>query len=118
MGFSAAGRVAVWTAAISASAVDPHAAPFAFGAAVAKEISDLLRARLQEGSVLAYLRATRPTTSLRIGPSSGSPALILNVGSRAVMQPDDEAGPGSGQPDADVYLGADEFCIKQRGELL
>jgi RNA polymerase sigma factor (sigma-70 family) len=118
MGLSVAGRVAVWTAAISASAVDLHAAPFAFGAAVAKEIFDLLRARLQEGSVLAYLRATRPATSLKIGPSSGSPALILNVGSRAAMQPDDEAGAGSGQSDADLYLGADEFCIKQRGELL
>jgi len=123
MGPSAAGRVAVWTAAISASAVDPHAAPFAFGGAVAKEIFDLLRARLQQGSVLAYLRATRSATSLRIGPSSGSPALVLNVGSRTAMQPDDEvaaglAGAGSGHPDADLYLGADEFCIKQRGDLL
>ena len=35
------------------------------------------------------------------------------------MQPDDKAWAGSGQPDAGVlHLAADEFCIKQRGELL
>jgi hypothetical protein len=122
MGPSAAGRVAVWTAAISASAFDPHAAPFALGCAVAKELFDLLRARLQEGSVLSYLRGTRPATSLRIGPSPGSPALVLNVGPQTAMPPDDgsPAGPaesGSGYP-ADLYPSADQFCIKQRGELL
>jgi hypothetical protein len=52
--------------------VDPHAVPFAFGGAIAKEIFDLLGARLQQGSVLSYLRATRPVTSLRIGPASES----------------------------------------------
>ena len=72
--------------------------------------------------MLSYLRATRPATSLRIGPSPGSPALVLNVGPQTAMSPDDgsPAGPaeyGSGYP-ADLYPSADEFCIKQRGELL
>ena len=69
--------------------------------------------------MLAYLRATRPVTSLSIGPSPGSPALILNVGSQAAMSDDEPAGASSGShPDADLHHGADEFCIKQRGELL
>lgn len=123
MGPSAAGRVAVWTAAISASAVDPHAVPFAFGGAIAKEIFDLLRVRFHQSLVLSYLRATGPATSLKIGPSPGSPALALNVEPRIPMQPDEEAAAGlagksgSWNP-ADLYPGADEFCIKQRGELL
>ena len=121
---TAAGRVAVWTAVISVSAIDPHVVPVALGAAVAKETFDLLRARLQRISVLTYLRATCAATYLRIGPSPGAPALVLSVGSRwNAMGPDDEAGAdlvhaGGDLPHPDSDLDADEFCIKQRGELL
>jgi hypothetical protein len=73
--------------------------------------------------VLTYLRATCAATYLRIGASPGAPALVLSVGSRNAMGPDDEAGAdlvhaGGDLPHPDSDLDADEFCIKQRGELL
>lgn len=120
---SAAGRVAVWTTAISVSAVAPHAAPLALGAAVAKEAFDLLRARLERGSVLAYLRTARTETYLSIGPSPAAPALVLNIASRNAMQSDDEEGTDPVHadgvyPNAESGPDAGEFCIKQRRDWL
>lgn len=77
---------------MSVSAVDPHAIPLALGAVVAKEAFDLLHARLQRISVLAYLRAARDATYLSIGRSPEAPALVLRTESRNVMRSDDEEG--------------------------
>jgi RNA polymerase sigma factor (sigma-70 family) len=123
MGPSLAGRVAIWTSAISVSAIDPHAIPFAFGAAIAKEAFDLLRACLQRVSVLAYLRAARGATYLSIGRSAAAPALVLRTGSRSVMRSDDKDGAdplhaGDEYLDAGPDLAVEEFCIKQRRDWL
>jgi hypothetical protein len=45
------------------SAIDPHTVPVAVGAVATKETFDLLRARLQRISVLAYLHATHAATT-------------------------------------------------------
>lgn len=119
---STAGRTAVWTAAISVSAVAPHAAPVALGAAVAKEVFDLLRARSQRISVLAYLRAAGADTYLDIGPCPAAPALVLSVASPGSHRLDDEEGaepvragelrPAGSGPDPG------DFCVKQRADWL
>lgn len=67
----------MWTAAISAAAVAPHAALVALGAGVAKEAFDLLRARSHRISVLAYLGAVGAGTYLSIDPSPAAPGLVL-----------------------------------------
>jgi hypothetical protein len=115
--------VAIWTSAISVSAIDPHAIPFAFGAAIAKEVFDLLRARLQRVSVLAYLRAARGATYLSISRSAAAPALVLRTGSRSAMRSDDKEGAdplqaGGEYLDAGSGLAVEEFCIQQRRDWL
>jgi RNA polymerase sigma-70 factor (ECF subfamily) len=119
---SAAGRAAVWTAAISVSGIDPHAAPVALGAAVVKESFDLLRARSHRVSVLAYLRAVGASTYLDIGPSPAAPALVLSVASPGLPRRDGKEGaahmPADKLPTADVGLDPADFCIKHRADLL
>ena len=120
---SATGRAAVWTAAISVSAVAPHAALVALGAAVAKEAFDLLRARLQRISVLAYLGAVNAGTYLRINPSPAAPGLVLSSASPGSGRLDDEEG-AMPVPAADRFSpagsGTDpgDFCVKQRADWL
>jgi hypothetical protein len=118
-----AGRAAVWTTAISVSAIAPHAAPVALGAAVLKEAFDLLHARSHRISVLSYLRAAGTRTYLRIDPSPVAPALVLNIASRGPVRSDDEEGadlvPADGEyPCADPCPDPGDFCIKQRADLL
>lgn len=119
---SAAGRAAVWTAAVSVSAVAPHAAPVALGAAVAKEAFDLLRARSQRISVLAYLQAAGAGTYLDIGPCPAAPALVLSVASPGSRRLDDEEGAASVPADElpPIESGPDpgDFCVKQRADWL
>jgi RNA polymerase sigma factor (sigma-70 family) len=130
---SAPAKVAVWTAAISVSAVNPHAALIALSAAVAKEVFDLVHARINRTSVLAYLRTARAETSLRIGPSSAGPSLVLSNTSpgpsraaggeegAAVVPTDDGFLPvGSGPASDGVDSGAapDVFCVTHRQDLL
>jgi len=108
---------------MSVSAVDPHAIPLALGAVVAKEAFDLLHARLQRISVLAYLRAARDATYLSIGRSPEAPALVLRTESRNVMRSDDEEGAdparaGGEYPGADSGPEIGEFCIQQRRDWL
>lgn len=101
----------------------PHAAPFALGAAVAKEAFDLLRAHLQRISVLAYLRSARAATYLSIGSSPAAPALVLSVAPPNAARSDDDEGedpvsPGGEYPRAGSGPDTDEFCTKQRGDWL
>jgi RNA polymerase sigma factor (sigma-70 family) len=117
-----AGRAAVWTTVISVSAIAPHSAPFAFGAAIAKEAFDLLRAYLQRISVLAYLRSAQAATYLSIGLSPAAPALVLSIAPPNAARSDDEEGadPMNAGPESRAGSGpdADEFCTKQRGDWL
>jgi RNA polymerase sigma factor (sigma-70 family) len=118
-----AGRAAVWTTAISVSAVAHHAAPVALGAAVAKEAFDLLHARSHRISVLAYLRAAGKGTDLRIDPSPAAPALVLSIASRGPVRSDDEEGADPVPADGEYsYAGPcpdpGDFCIKQRADWL
>src|SRR5260370_11020068 len=119
---STAGRAAAWTAAISVSGIDPHAAPAALGAAVVKEAFDLLRARSDRISVLAYLRAVGANTYLDIGPSPAAPALVLSVASRGSPRPDDKEGAKHVSADELPAVGTDpdpaDFCIKQLADWL
>ena len=109
----------MWTAAISVSAVAPHAALIALAAAVAKEVFDLVHARMHRTSVLAYMRTARAETSLRIGPSSAAPALALSNTSPKPSRPGGEEGAalmsaGEDLPFVDYGSDPDAFCIKQR----
>lgn len=123
----------MWTAAISVSAVNPHAAFIALGAAVAKEVFDLVHARMHRTSVLAYLRTARAETSLRIDSSSAGPALSLSNTSpgssrpasdekgAAVVSADDgllsvDSGPASDGVDSGAA--PDVFCAMRRPDLL
>ena len=123
----------MWTAAISVSAVNPHAAFIALGAAVAKEVFDLVHARMHRTSVLAYLRTARAETSLRIDSSSAGPALSLSNTSSGSSRPaSDEKGAAvvsaddgllsvdSGPASDGVDSGAapDVFCVMRRRDLL
>jgi RNA polymerase sigma factor (sigma-70 family) len=120
---STAGRAAVWSTAISVSAVDPHAAFVALGVAVVKEAFDLVRARSHRISVLAYLRASGAGTYLSIDQCPAAPALVLSVASPGPRRP---AGEEGADP---VPLGGEflsdssspdpgDFCIKQRADWL
>jgi RNA polymerase sigma factor (sigma-70 family) len=112
---STAGRAAVWTAAISVSGMDPHTAPAALGAAVAKEAFDLLRVRSHRASVLAYLQAASgANTYLNIGPSPVGPSLVLSVASPGSSRPDDKEGAEHVPADPDPA----DFCRKQRADWL
>lgn len=120
---SAAGKAAAWTAAISVMAVKPHEALIALGAAVAKEVFDLVSARMHRTSVLAYLRTARSETFLKIGPSSAAPALSLSSASSRSSRPGGEEGAvhvpdDSDLPPADYGSSPDDFCIKQRADWL
>ena len=120
---STVGKAAVWTAAISLSAVHPHEALIAFGAAVAKEVFDLVHARMHRTSVLAYLRTARTETTLRIGPSSAAPALALSNASPRSRRPDGEEGAApvpadDDLPSVDYGSDPDTFCIGQRQDWL
>jgi RNA polymerase sigma factor (sigma-70 family) len=128
---SVPGKAAVWTAAISVSAVNPHAALIALGAAAAKEVLDLVHARMHRTSVLAYMRTARAETSLRIGPSAAAPALALSNTSptssgsgdkegAAVVPADDgllsvDSGALAG---VDSAADPDAFCVRHRRDLL
>jgi RNA polymerase sigma factor (sigma-70 family) len=118
-----AGRATVWTIAISVSAIAPHAAPVALGAAVAKEAFQLLHARSHRASVLAYLRAACSGTDLRIDPSPAAPALVLSIASRGHVRSDDEEGAdpvpvGGEYPMDGSSPEPGDFCIKQRADWL
>ena len=121
---SAAGKAAVWTAAVSVAAFHPRDALIALGAAAAKEVFDLVSARMHRTSVLAYLRTARAGTSLRIGPSSAAPALLLSSTSPEHSRPGDagEEGaawvPDDDLPSVDYGFSPDVFCIKQRADWL
>jgi RNA polymerase sigma factor (sigma-70 family) len=119
---SAAGRAAVWSTAISVSAIDPHAAFVALGAAAVKEAFELAHARSQRTSVLAYLRACGARTYLSIDQSPATPALVLSVASPA-SRPGDEEGADPVPPGREFLSDGfspdpGEFCIKQREDWL
>jgi RNA polymerase sigma factor (sigma-70 family) len=122
MKVSPADRAAVWTTAISLSAIAPHAALVALGAAVVKEAFDLLRARSHRVSVLAYLRAAVAGTHLSIDPSLAAPALVLNIASPGSARPDGEEGadpvPADHLPPGEPGPDPGDFCVKQRGDWL
>lgn len=114
----------MWTAAVSVAAIHPSAALLALAAAVAKEVLDLVSARVHRASVLAYLRTARTGTSLRIGPAPASPALSLSSPLPGPRQagPAEEKGtalmPDDDLPFADYGPGLDAFCIRQRADWL
>ena len=117
------GRAAIWTTAISVTAIAPHAAPVALGSAVAKEAFDLLHARSHRMSVLAYLRTATRGTDLRIDPSPAAPALVLSIASQDRVRSDDQEGaypvPADGEyPLGDSCPDPGDFCIKQRADWL
>ena len=119
-----AGRAAVWTTAISASALAPHAAPIALGLAVAKEGFDLLHAYLHRISVLSYIRATPAGSYLSVAASAGvAPGVVLQTASALASLPGDEEGagqvPAHDEPNRSG-VGSDpgEFCIKHRADWL
>jgi RNA polymerase sigma factor (sigma-70 family) len=89
---SASGRVAVWTAAVSATAIAPHMAPIALGIAIIKELFDLLRARTDRISVLSYMRAAGTETYLNINSSGEATAIILHTESSVPGLPPGEEG--------------------------
>jgi RNA polymerase sigma factor (sigma-70 family) len=120
---TAAGKAAVWTAAISVSAVEPHATAVALAAAVAKEVFDLVHARMHRTSVLAYLRDAGKGTDLCIDLSPAAPALVLSIASPGPVRSDDEKGadpvPADGEyPPAGSCPDPGDFCIKQRADWL
>ena len=92
---SAAGKAVAWTAAVSVAAFSPRDALIALAAAVAKEVFDLVSARMHRASVLAYLRTARAGTSLSVGPSSVAPALSLSSTSFKRSRPDGEEEKGA-----------------------
>jgi RNA polymerase sigma factor (sigma-70 family) len=120
---SAAGRAAVWTAAVSAAAIVPHATPVALGIAMIKEIFDLLRARTDRVSVLSYMRAASASTYLNIDPSGEAPAIVLSTTSSPSGPPQDEEGLNSMSSNeklrrVDCDLDPSVFCAKHRRDWL
>lgn len=128
---SVLGKAAAWTAAISVSAVSPHAALIALGAAAAKEVFDLTHARIHRTSVLAYLRTARAETSLRIGSSSAAPALELSNTSPSSDRAGGEEGAamsanddlfsfdsGAALDGVDPGAAPDVFCVMHRQDFL
>jgi RNA polymerase sigma factor (sigma-70 family) len=120
---SVAGRTAVWTAAISASALVPHAAPVALGLAAAKEGFDLLHARMHRTSVLSYIRAADADTYLSVAPSGATPGVVLRTASSLAGPTGNEEGAGPVPAHNESHRsGADpdpgEFCIKHRTDWL
>src|ERR1039458_1954583 len=100
---SAAGKTVAWTAAVSVAAFSPRDALIALAASVAKEVFDLVTARMHRASVLAYLRTAGAGTSLRVGPSSVAPALSLSSTSLKRSRPDGEEEEGAAcMPDDDL----------------
>lgn len=122
MNSSVAGSAAVWSAAISASAVDPHAAPIALGAAVAREVFHLVHARVHRSSVLAYLRTAGAETYLHVGPSPVSPGLVLsNTWGFSRPGDEEEADPiptNGDSPPSHASSNPGDFFIKQRSDWL
>jgi len=119
------GRTAVWTTAISVSALTPHAAPVALGLAALKEGFDLLHAHVHRASVLSFIRAAGAGTYLSVGPSgSTASGVVLRMASSFAGQRDEEGEGGVpvpvrdelSRPEADPDPG--EFCIKHRADWL
>lgn len=111
----------VWTTAIAVLGADPHAASVALGAAVVREVFDLLSARSHRASVLAYLGAAHANTHLDIGSSPATPALVLSIGSPGSGPPDDERAepmPADEIPASGSGQDPGEFCVAQRGQWL
>ena len=121
---SVAGKAALWTSAVSVAAFHPRDALLVLAAAVAKEVLDLVSARMHRASVLAYLRTARTGTSLTIGPASAAPALSLSSPPPGRSRTGDAEEkrtarvPGNGLPLVDYGSGPDVFCIKQRADWL
>jgi RNA polymerase sigma factor (sigma-70 family) len=119
---SAAGRAAVWTAAISAATIAPHEAPVALGIAVIKEIFDLLHARADRVSVLSYMRTVSSKTYLNIN-RPGDASIILRPASFSPGPPQNEEGdppvPNENElRHADSALDPSDFCAKHRRDWL
>jgi hypothetical protein len=114
----ALGRTAVWTAAISAAAVEPHAALAAFGIATCKEVFDLLRARSDRISIMAFMRTSRAGSYLRIDSPGVAPGMILQTAALPAGQSDDaeEARdvPGDDEVIADSVM--DRFFVEHRAD--
>jgi len=119
---SAAGRAAVWTAAASASVVTPHSALVAVGIAAGKEVFDLVRARSDRISILAFVRAVHAGSYLRIDPSGVAPGLILQAAASSGGQSGDVEG-AHRVPDDEEFSGAADtsagfFCVQNRADWL
>jgi RNA polymerase sigma factor (sigma-70 family) len=120
---SMAGRSAVWTAAVSASVAAPHAVLLVFGVAAGKEVFDLLRARSDRISVMAFVRATRAGTYLSIDSSGAVPGMILQAAALPAGQRGDVEGarhvPGrSDIPKAAAHTDPGHFCVQCRADWL
>jgi RNA polymerase sigma factor (sigma-70 family) len=118
-----AGRAAVWATAVSASAVVPHAAPVALGVAVAKEVFDLVHARLHRISVLSYMRAAGARTYLSIDPSETAPGVVLCTAPASAGPSGDEEGARLVPADDERSLVSrdidpGDFCVKHRPDWL
>jgi RNA polymerase sigma factor (sigma-70 family) len=107
MKYVTAGRAVTWTTAISVAAVAPRALPVALAAALTREVFDLLRARADRTSVLAYLQGAGAGTYLRVGPSPAGPGVVLSI---ALGDAASSGGDAAGDPGA--------FCVAHRADWL